>query len=350
MSSILSIGTAVPPFSIDQKTAASLVTEHYGDILRPRSLEVMRKVLEHPSIKKRYISVDNLAELITFKHEDPDTRIKRFTKWGTKLGTDAALQAMEKAGVSAEDISVLVVNTCTGYICPGLSSYIMESLNLKKDIKAFDLVGLGCGGAVPNIDMARSVLATCGGGKALSISVEICSATYQMDDDISLIISNAIFGDGAAAACISDTDEGLQIMASQNFLNPDHRDDVRYNYKKGQLHNHLSQKLPDIVGTFVPHEIQQLLSTEHLSTADIAHWAIHPGGHKMLEQIKSIVSLPEPSMQWSRNALANYGNMSSPTVLFALQEIMDNPLKKDDWVFMVGYGAGLSIYSLLLKN
>ncbi len=349
MSNLASVGTANPSFSINQQTMAALVDEHYGDTLRPRSLEVMRKVLEHPSIRKRYIAVDNIAELITFKNEDPDKRMKRFTRWGTRLGAEAADEALRKAGVARDEVTVLVVNTCTGYLCPGLTSYLIEHLGLRKDIKAFDVVGLGCGGSVPNINLAQSVLGNGNGGVALSIAVEVCSATYQMDNDISLIISNAIFGDGAAAVCIWNRPQGLEMVASRSYYEPAHRDDVRYVYRKGQLHNRLSPQLPQIIGTLVPEEIKKLCSEHSLSPSDINHWAIHPGGHKMLEEIKAALDLPEHKMALSRKVLAEYGNMSSPSVIFVLNEIMQNGVSPGDWCYIIGYGAGLSIYSYLLR-
>ena len=349
MSRIASVGKASPSFSLEQKLGCELIKKNYADILRPRSIEVLEKIMAHPSIRKRHIAVEGIHELISFKNEDPDTRIARFTRWGTRLSADAIRKAVESAGIGLDEICVLVVNTCTGYLCPGLTSYIIEDLGLSRQVKAFDLVGLGCGAAVPNIDLARSMLGESSDGVAVSVAVEVCSATYQMGNDMSLIVSNAIFGDGAAAAVIWNREKGTELVTARSLYEPAHRDDVRYVHKNGQLHNRLSPRLPEIIGDIVPGEIQRLCAENGLTPADIRHWAIHPGGHKMLEQIKSVLGLEEEAMTHSRHVLAEYGNMSSPTVLFALQEILARGMTTGDWCILVGYGAGLSVYSYLLR-
>jgi len=349
MSRIASVGTANPSFSIEQKLGCELMKKHYSDILRPRSVEVLEKIMEHPSIRKRHIAVDGILELISFKNETQEKRIERFTRWGTRLSCDAIRQAIDSAGVGLEEIRVLVVNTCTGYVCPGLTSYIIEELGLSKNVKAFDLVGLGCGGAVPNIDLAQSVLGAQSNGVAVSVAVEICSATYQMGNDMSLIVSNAIFGDGAAAAVIWNRDSGVELVTARSLIDPVHRDDVRYVYKNGHLHNRLSPHLPEIIGETVPGEIQRICEENGLTPADIRHWAIHPGGHKMLEQIKSVLGLDEEAMTHSRNVLKEFGNMSSPSLLFAFKDVLAREIKPGDWCILVGYGAGLSVYTYLLR-
>lgn len=347
---IAAIGTAVPPFTIEQPLAEKLLTTHYGSVLRPRSREVMSKVLSHPSVRTRHVAVESLPELVSLKDEDPDVRAERFTRWSVQLGGEACRTALGKAGVSPEDVTVLVVNTCTGYVCPGLSTYLVESLNLPRHCRAFDMVGMGCGGSVPNLDMARSLLLDSGGGVALSVAIEVCSATFQMGNDMSLIISNAIFGDGASAAVVWDRPEGLRMVASRMFYDPGCRDDVRYVHRNGQLHNRLSQRLPQIIKERVPPEVVALLQSQGLAVDDVSHWAIHPGGHRMLEAIKESLCLPESHMTASRSVLETCGNMSSPSAMFALARHMEDGIASGDWCCLVGFGAGLSVYTSLLQR
>jgi predicted naringenin-chalcone synthase len=114
----------------------------------------------------------------------------------------------------------LVVNTCTGYLCPGLSSYLLEKLGLPRNIRTYDLVGGGCGGAIPNLQAAQEYLKSAGKGTALCVAVEICSATFQMADDMSLLLSNALFADGAAAAVLWTRPQGLALVDSSNRHQP----------------------------------------------------------------------------------------------------------------------------------
>lgn len=347
---IAAIGIANPPTVIDQQLAARLIDFHYGSVLKPRSLEIMRGVLSHPSIKTRHIAVDSPADVVRLKDEDPDARMERFTKWSVALSVSAAAQAMKRAGVGPDKITGLVVNTCTGYICPGIATYLVEPLGLSADIKLYDLVGAGCGAALPALQVAQNHCETTPGGVALSISVEICSATYQMGDDVSLLISNAIFGDGAAAAIVSRGSEGLAMTGSASRFSPAHRDDVRYVYKGGQLHNRLSPALPKIVGSGVPPFVSKLLGERGLSVPDIRHWAIHSGGEKILAAVQAGLNLGDEALRVSRSILERYGNMSSPTVLFELERIIDSGMQPGEYCCCIGFGAGLSMYGLLLRG
>ena len=153
----------------------------------------MKKFLAHPSIRRRRFAFDSPDCLVT---EDPDGRMARFTRWAVELSARASLEALGRAGLAAREVSALVVNTCTGYLCPGLSSYLLERLGLPRDIRAYDLVGGGCGGAIPNLQAGEECLKAAGAGVALCVAVEICSATFQMEDDLSLILSNALFSAG----------------------------------------------------------------------------------------------------------------------------------------------------------
>jgi alkylresorcinol/alkylpyrone synthase len=216
-------------------------------------------------------------------------------------------------------------------------------------VRVFDAVGSGCGGALPNIDLAAHSLHANPDGVALSVAVEICSATYQMDNDMSLLISNAIFGDGAAAAVLWTRREGLRIVDSVGRIDTAFREDVRYVYKQGKLHNRLAVQLPKVVGTVVPPLIEELLARNGLTRRDIRHWAIHPGGDRMVAVLEKALELTPEQMAPTRKVLEAYGNMSSPTVLFVLKELMEQGIAPGERVLLTAYGAGMSAYACLLE-
>ncbi len=344
------VGTALPPFRIIQEEADRLMTRYYEGELRPRTLDVLHKVLAHPSIKQRFMSVDSIEELLTLKNEDPDVRIERFTRWAVKLSEEAILKALGERNLSPGDITHLLVNTCTGYLCPGISTYLIEKLGLRRDIFAYDMVGSGCGGAIPNLQLAEQVLRSNPDAIVMSVSVEICSATYQMGDDIALVISNAVFGDGAAAALLWTRPDGPSLESTTTRFAPEYRDDVRYVYRGGQLHNRLTPQLPGIIGETVPPMIRELLQSANLTLDDIDHWAIHSGGAKMIEVLKEKLQIPEPKLSITREILSSCGNMSSPTVLFELSRIIDHGVRPGQWCLMTAFGAGLSMHACLLRG
>ena len=345
---ILSIGTALPTCTVSQQTVFSLLKEHYSSELTERSLRVMEKIFLHPSINNRFFAFDNGPDISTLKNEDPDKRIDRFTRWAIELSSQALVEAAANADIALSDITCLIVNTCTGYICPGLSTYIIERLRLSPHIKAFDMVGAGCGGAVPNLQMASSMIS--GGELAASIAVEICSATFEMGNDLSLILSNALFGDGAAAAITGNRSEGISLVDSASYFLPCFRDEIRYVHKSGRLHNRLSAQLPKIAGDAVPTVITGLLSKHNLEVNEIRHWALHPGGAKILDNIQNGLHLTDNQITMSRKILEKHGNMSSPSVLFVLKEILESQSPKHgDWGIITAFGAGMSIHSYLLQ-
>ena len=340
-----SFATAVPQYHCDQAFAEEFMNTHYGGRLNSRSLGIIKTCFSHPSISKRHFAIDDPLELVD---EDPDHRIERFTRRSVELSAEAVTKALSRAGVGVEDVSGIVVNTCTGYICPGISTYLIERLGLSRSIRAFDMVGSGCGGAVPNLQAAEALVSS--SGVVVSVSVEICSATLQMDNDLSLILSNALFGDGAAAAVVWDQPAGWELCASATRYVPEQRETIRYIHKNGQLHNQLSLKLPGMVGKAAAEVVSDVLAARWLSIDDVHHWALHTGGEKIINAVRDETGIPEERLAATRRVLSEYGNMSSPTVWFVLDEIGRNGVAPGDWCVMVAYGAGLSAHAFLLRK
>jgi len=320
---------------------------HYAGKLVPRSVSIMDKVFSHPGIKQRYFAFDDPESILG---EDPDSRVSRFTRWSIELSSAAVTKALELAGVANHEVTGLVVNTCTGYLCPGISTYLIDRLGFNRGTQALDLVGSGCGGAIPNLQVSASLADESGEGVVVSVAVEICSSTFQMGDDMSLIVSNALFGDGAAAAVIRKNSKGLELVSAANYFAPEHREKIRYVYKKGELYNQLSTSLHVPVRKAVAQIVSDLLSSQNLKITDISHWALHNGGEKIISAIKSELGLSEQQLCPTRTVLEKYGNMSSPTVWFVLKEIMDKGIDAGDWLMMIAFGAGLSAHGYLLRK
>lgn len=344
---IAAIAPVVPPYSADQTFAADFMRQHFGEKLSARGLGLLRATFSHPSIHKRHFALDDPRSLVT---ESADQRIARFTEKSVDLSEQAVRNALTQAGVNIQDVSALVVNTCTGYICPGISTYLLQRLGLAANIRVYDLVGSGCGGAIPNLQVAQSMLGSAKDGVVVSVSVEICSATFQMDNDVSLILSNALFGDGAAAAVLWRRPQGWELVASAGRYVPEQREAIRYVHKEGALHNQLSLKLPDLVKHAAAQVVADVLSSQGLKPADIQHWALHTGGEKIINAVRDEIGIAEERLEATRQVLADYGNMSSPTVWFVLKEVEQRGVAPGDWCMMVAYGAGLSAHAFLLRK
>lgn len=342
---IASIACVVPPFRLDQKVAADLIRDKFKQQLSHRGQAWLRATFSHPGIRTRHFAVDDPAHIMD---ESPDQRVVRFTEQSINLSTEAARLALERAGVEPGEVTCLVVNTCTGYICPGISTYLIERLGLARDVRAFDLVGSGCGGAIPNLQVSEALLQT-HGGCVVSVSVEICSAAFQMDNDLSLILSNALFADGAAAVVLRHEPQGLEIVASTGRYAPEQREAIRFVHRNGQLHNQLSTELPGMVKQAAAGVVSDLLADVGLRVEDIRHWALHTGGDRIIGAVGEEIGLAEGQLAATRTVLYDYGNMSSPTVWFVLEELLKGGASPGELCVMLAYGAGLSAHGCLLR-
>jgi len=214
---------------------------------------------------------------------------------------------------------------------------------------------MGCGGAVPNLEAATSMLVRSREGPVLSLAVEICSATIFPSHEPDLIVSNSIFGDGAAAAVLNlvqdDHPGGLaRVVDFATGLFPQYREELRYRTDGGRLRNHLTKRVP-VIGAQTGAEVASRLLDRHgLSRDDIDWWAVHPGGTVVLAQVARKLELDDEAMRFSYHVFENYGNMSSPSVLFVLREILDHGRPQPGHKGMlVTFGAGFSAFAALIE-
>lgn len=344
------LGTANPPLYTTQAEAFACFKSVFDLSLEAETL-YRRLLLESP-IRGRYIGMDRSEDAV---ETDPDRLNARFLKFARRTATAAAGSALEAAGVSPQAIGGLVVNTCTGYLCPGLTSYLAEDLGLPCDLRTLDLVGMGCGGALPGLEAAAGLLALNGQRPVLSIAVEMCSATLFMGEDPALIVSNSIFGDGAAAMVIQsdakETSGGLaRVLDFASGVFPRYREQLRYRHEGGRLRNVLSPKVPKIGARTGSEVLKRLLDRHQLTQNDIQWWAVHAGGTAVLDQVGRDLGLSASALHYSLNVFRNYGNMSSPSVLFVLQQILEQgrPQRGDRGV-MLTFGAGFSAFAALVE-
>ncbi len=345
---IAALATAVPEFRVTQKEAADHILERFSDELGRKGRFMLKRVFSHPSIGTRHFAISSPE---AFFLEGPDARIFRFTERALELSCQCLQEAMDRCGLAANELKGLVLNTCTGYVCPGLSTYMIDRLGLPGDIKAFDLVGAGCAGAIPNMELAGLMVGENPGWAVASVSVEICSATFEVGSSPSLIVSNALFSDGAAAAILWDRPGGLEAVTGSMRFAPEFREAIRYVHRGGRLINQLSMDLPEIVGGPVRASVHDALARASLETTDVDHWAIHAGGEKIIDAIRDALGLPEEKTGPARKILKEHGNMSSPTVWFVLEEILkERHFAAGQYCAMVSFGAGLSAHCAILAN
>ncbi|HTA95331.1 MAG TPA: hypothetical protein VK769_04335 [Verrucomicrobiae bacterium] len=195
---IAGLGTATPPRRYTQREIWDAFQNSPQFLqLKPRSQSILQKVLcGENGITARHLALEKISDVF---ETTPDVLQARFAKHAPALAAEAAKRALKDANCKPEEMDAILISTCTGYLCPGLTSYVSEQLGLRENIFALDLVGQGCGAALPNLRTAEAILAAGRGKKVLSICVEICSAAFFLDDDPGVLISACLFADGAGA-------------------------------------------------------------------------------------------------------------------------------------------------------
>jgi predicted naringenin-chalcone synthase len=345
------LGTAAPSTRWTQQQCwEALAASDLLDTLSPRSQAILRKVLRGSNgICSRHLAFTELSEAFQF---DPDVLDARFAKHAPAVASQAARRALADAGLDAGDIDAVIISTCTGYLCPGLTSYVTEQIGLPTGILALDLVGQGCGAALPNMRTSEALLASGRAERVLSICVEICSAAMYLDEDPGVLISACLFGDGAGAAVLtSDPTPGhrrVEWKSAGTVIDVGDRDALRFERRRGMLRNILSPAVPALAAKHVDRVLAERLERSGLSREDITGWILHAGGREILAAIRQKIGLTEDDTRWSASILRDYGNVSSPCVYFVLQAALTEQARGGYW-WMSSFGAGFSCHGALLE-
>jgi alkylresorcinol/alkylpyrone synthase len=348
---ITGLGTATPRprYTQAQCWEAFQAAPQFGQLDRRGRTTLQSVLLRDNGIRTRALALDSLAEVFS---ADPDTLQRRFARHAPALAAAAATGALQRAGLQPHDIDAVVISTCTGYLCPGLSSYVGESLGLRPDVFALDLVGQGCGAAIPNLRAGEALLRTGDCAKVLSICVEVCSAAFYIDNDPGVLISACLFGDGAGAAVLAAepaaAGRSIEWMTAASLHNPAERDTLRFEHKNGMLRNILSPAVPRLAAQHAAVVLENVLNRQGLSRDDIRTWIWHAGGRKVLEALRENFDLSAADVGWSSQVLGEFGNLSSPSVYFSLQAALAGEAP-DGWWWMSSFGAGFSCHGALLR-
>lgn len=357
---ILSVATALPGRRYSQREIYDALAKQWESYRRPR----VREAFLNSDIEFRNLCL----EIETFAgNETIDAMHARFASGAADLGARAIRPALALAGVGPEEIGFLVVATCTGYLCPGLSAVYARDLGFSDRLQRADLVGMGCAGALPAIQRAHDFVKANPGTMALAVTVEVCSACYYLDDSLETIIGNAICGDGAAAVVVGppagrrkDPGPGPDscgplpsIRGFRTLLDTTYIESVGFQHREGRLRIVLSKDLRDMAGGMVSQVVEGILEEHRLKKSDIDHWILHPGGRKIIDAVRTELGLTADQVRHSASVLRNCGNMSSPTVLFVLRELLSAASgsgrpRPGELGMMVAMGPGLAVEGALL--
>ncbi|MBC8012384.1 MAG: stilbene synthase [Burkholderiales bacterium] len=342
------LATAVPEARYTQSECWDIVAASEArERLSRRSRLVLQAILRGDSgIATRHFAYTPIEQVFA---APADSLNESFRREAPLLAGRALADALAQAGLRADQLDALLVCTCTGYLCPGVTSYVAEQLGLRPDAYLQDLVGLGCGAAIPTLRSAQGVLAAHPEAIVACIAVEICSAAFYLDDDPGVLVSACLFGDGAAATIWRGTPRpapraALRVTGFNTVHVPAARDKIRFEQRDGKLRNLLAADVP----TLAAQTVARLFAAEPADQPAPARILSHPGGRDVLDAIEA--ALPGHVLDASRRVLRDHGNMSSPSVLFALADALRSgtPAPGEDW-WLVAFGAGFAAHSCRVR-
>ncbi len=347
----IGLGTAVPPQRYAQRECWQAFRQcPQFSRLNSRAQAILKKVLRgNNGIAARHLAVEELRDAFQLT---PDALHARFARHAPALATQAAERALADAGLRPDQIDAVIISTCTGYLCPGLTSYVTEQLGLRRNVLALDLVGQGCGAAVPNLRMAEALLTSKRANKVLSVCVEVCSAALYLDNDPGVLISACLFADGAGAAVLSRTPKSgrrrVEWKIADTTLSAADRDLLRFEQKDGMLRNILTPQVPALAAKHAASVMTRILRQSKVERKEITTWIFHAGGREVLAALRKKLELSETDLARSAAVLREHGNISSPFVFFVLKAALADKAP-GGWWWLSSFGAGFSCHGALLK-
>ncbi len=362
MSKIISIATEVPAHKHEQNDICVFADKIYhNDTTDSRKY---RFLYNHSGIQTRYSVIpdyhSSLEERQFFsKTEDlepfPDMDLRM--KWYADHACKISVKAIEKCiaeKINKDEITHLITVSCTGMSAPGLDLEIMEMMDLNRSIFRTSVNFMGCYAAIHALKLADALCSTSKQANVIIVCTELCTLHFQKENSMDNITSTILFGDGCAAVLVQKNEsdrKGIKLDSFFSHVSFKGKSDMSWTLSSSGFLLTLSGYVPDLVKEDFDALVTKALAESGVKKDEITHWCIHPGGKKILEAIEKSIWLPTESLRYSYKILNDYGNMSSPTILFVLQKIFEdlqhngqsNPAK----IFAAAFGPGLTMETFI---
>jgi predicted naringenin-chalcone synthase len=364
---ILGLGTAVPAASIDQGTAAGIARAlccrtpeqetwlpvMYGQTgIQTRRMVFGQAVVEDVIDGTRF-SGSCFLPRGTPEDRGPTTaqRMQHFVQYAPPLALEAAAQALRSAHLNAEDITHLITVCCTGFHAPGLDFEMIRGLGLPATTERTHVGFMGCHGALNGLRLARAFADSNAAARILLCAVELCSIHYFYGWDPEKMVANALFGDGAAAlAGVSSTKapaSAWRVDATGSCYLPESARDMTWTLGDHGFEMTLTKRVPGLIARHLRPWLEQWLRQNDLTLSGVASWAIHPGGPRILEAVEEALGLSRKQTSTAMEVFSEFGNMSSPTVLFILDRLHSRNAPRP--CVALGFGPGMVAEATLFR-
>ena len=343
------IGTAVPPHDVHRK-----FLEYAPQMLSdPRKQRLFHRMAQRSQIEHRYSVMEpssDAAQLdsagIFLPRAFPCTRdrMKLYERHASAL----AQRGIAALGLSGQERPThLIVTTCTGLHAPGVDLEIMRSLELDDGVERTVVGFMGCYAAINGLKLARHIVRSDPAARVLMVNVELCTLHLQWTDDLEELLSFMIFADGCAATLISADPCGLEMLGFEAAVIPGSEEEITWRVGGQGFDMRLAGTVPGIVGRALPGIVDSLRNKFRVN--DLSLWAVHPGGRSILDAVETSLALPADALTASRRVLRDYGNMSSPTVMFVLKALMDEAADGQAGAALA-FGPGLTAETMVFRT
>ena len=321
--------------------------------LLPGSSRRTRAIFKHMGVDYRHAVIDAAYYTVERTTEE---RNACYLSEAVPLAEDAIRRCLDTAGCMPNDIDDLIVVSCTGIDTPGLDLRLAGRLGMRPALRRTSILGMGCYAAFPGLLRATEAVIARPGSTALVLAVELCSLHFQMDESLENIVSTALFADGAAAALVTSRTPARyprpapRVLDALTFCDYTTFDHMAFHLTNFGFQMRLSAYVPDLLAAKIEDFVDTLLERNHLSRASIRWWGVHPGSGKILDHVQERLGLSDAQLAPSRAVLRDYGNMSSPTILFVLDAIhREQQPAQGDFGVLMAFGPGLTMESLLVQ-
>jgi predicted naringenin-chalcone synthase len=361
MSIITHIATALPGNRYSQVELASFMSDMF-QYSEPQKRKI-HSLYAKSGIEARYSAVADYGSTIEERTFFPKTRnlapfpsLEQRMELYNREAPGLAIKAIKKCtegNLEYDEITHLITVSCTGLSAPGLDIEIVQRLKLNENINRTSVNFMGCYAAIHALKQADYICKSNPGAVVLIVCVELCSIHFQKIEDADNLTANLLFSDGAAAVIVKpDLSAGNGYRMEEFFsqIALDGKNDMAWQLSSYGFLMTLSSYIPDLIERGIKDFFEKAAGQVFITKDDIKHWAIHPGGRKILEAVQEELQLETAQLESSYRVLKEYGNMSSPTVLFVLKDIMERKAKKGDKTFCVAFGPGLTMESVILEN
>ena len=359
MSKLLSIGTAVPAFEHRQENILNFMQRVYA--LNEADKRKLKFLYQKGGIHTRYsvipdysLPANDWQFYPASENLEPFPTLEQRMSWYKQYAAPLSMQAIKKCveNFPGKNITHLITVSCTGMSAPGLDIELLELLQLPATTFRTSVNFMGCYAAIHALKIADAFCKADKNANVLIVCTELCTLHFQKDNTIDNLTSSMLFSDGAAAVLVSGDDEapGLNIGNFYSMVSLKGKKDMAWELSSKGFLMTLSSYIPDLIEENFDQLAVDALGAAGLTKEDISHWCIHPGGKKILESVHKSLGFTNGQLQSSYDILKDYGNMSSPTVLFVLQKIMaalDH--NKQNRIFATAFGPGLNMETFILS-